>query len=343
MADIKFFSSKKMYDPSLTRFNLQHIMTLRRYLYNKVDFYSVDALMRRYSIQIPALGYYIIKDQKLNENEKINYMLDYLLNKSNIAIMIGDAGQGKSAKAHWLFQELHRKDKGRPLCSIRHDDPPEYPPYIICIDEVEQAPPNSIILYDEAVQDLSSRSSMTKEARMNTLMMCHRRHRGLSIIYVTQHSYILDLNVLRMATCLFFKRLTWEEMVRTQESHKRERAIDFLMKFADAMEPVSVNDNLFWDGREKWLTYSNPLPDFWTEDLSMGYSRIDKIKAVDIIQSMYKRHIKYGGKFEIKRVQSYLGSRGIEFSPEDVRTAMKNPSEFKRNLRTAMKVRADED
>jgi len=155
---------KKMYEPSFARYNLMHRNVLKKYLFETVDHYSRNYLLTKYLFKEPAIGYFIIQDQLRSDEEKLNYVLDFLMNpaKSVVTLVVGDVGQGKTAMVHYLFEKMYERGCERPLVSVRNDVPEEYPDWLRVVKQPQDAPENSIIMWDEAAIWVSCLEKNTK-------------------------------------------------------------------------------------------------------------------------------------------------------------------------------------
>jgi len=317
MVSIDLFTEKKMYDSSCMRYNEHHKVTLRRYIDRKVDYYSRAEKMTEYTYQYPSIGTHIIKDQMLAEKDKIRHIIEFIggspnqQSKSAIALLIGDADRGKTAFMYTLMEWLHKYMEAgaiakRPIVAVKDEVPPEAPDYIHFVMEYSDSPPNSIIFYDEAGMLLGARDAMTRRNKETMYDLAIRRHKGWSIIYATQHTNFTDINIVRMASCFFWKKISWEEANKAE----RNRTTDFLLKYIDALMPARKCDNLFFDG-ERWLTFTNPLPTFWTENLSKGFCLLGMKEAMKLAGIMVARK-------DAKQVYRYLHVRCPEITLDDI-------------------------
>jgi len=321
MVSFEHLTKKKLYSPSLQRYNLLHKNELQRFLYNSVDYYSRNMMLMKYMIEQPALGYFIIKDFITQNRTKINYMVDCILDRSQIAVVVGDAGTGKSAFAHWLTEEIHYLEPKRPLVFVRDTQPDEYPDWLLTAYDINEAPKNSIIFFDEAALSMPSRRAMQKANVNNMFNLAIRRHKGWSLVYITQHSSFIDISIIRMATAFFFKRLTWEESMRHTDSKHYERSIDTLVQYVDAMEPTSVDETLFWDGKV-WYKFTTPLPSFWTERLSKSYGKMTMVDAIKYALNLRRQRLAY------KEIVKRLEIRGINVDVDDIRDWENAPAKW---------------
>lgn len=331
MPSLDLLTDKKLYDPSFQRFNYMHWNMLAKYLFHTVDHDSRESKMEEYGIANPALGYFIIKDYIKANSLKVDYIMNFLTNQSDIAVVIGDAGTGKTAFMHWLMQELHYRkiDKNRPLTIIRDDIPAEYPKWLDVVSDINDAKDDAIIGWDEAAVSLSARRAMSSRNIENAMDLAIRRHNGWSIIYMSQHSHFLDLNILRMATCFFFKKLSKEEIMRSQK--EQTRTIDLLTRYVDAMEPQRPSECLFWDGKV-WYKFTNPLPDFWSDRLSKSYKKITTSDAIDLAVTLDDRGVSE------KEILNRLRAKGVKISQSELNNWIAAPDECKEEYKKEKKL-----
>ena len=118
----------------------------------------------------------------------------------SVTVIIGPRGSGKSHLAHRLLELLrvHADPYVVGPASLRALLPKE----IGVVQRLEDVPPGAAVLIDEAYLAFGARNSMTATGRSIGELVNLSRQRGWSLIFVTQDSRQLDVNILSQADAL---------------------------------------------------------------------------------------------------------------------------------------------
>ncbi|MBI5391950.1 ATP-binding protein [Candidatus Woesearchaeota archaeon] len=185
---------------------------------------------------------------------------------SMIGIIIGARGTGKSALGMKLLENVQAKT-GRIVCAMGFKQE-SLPAWIQIVNTLEEIPSHSVVLLDEAGIEFSSRSSMSNVNKLLSSLMLVARHKDLSILFISQNSSNLDINILRQADFLFLKPSSL-----LQKDFEREKIKDM---YADVSEHFHNHKHLpglvyvYSDPFRGFVT--NPLPSFWNQQTSKAYS-----------------------------------------------------------------------
>ena len=127
-----------------------------------------------------------------------------LSGKSKIGIILGARGSGKSAFGIKLLENIHAKT-GRKCYAIgfKEDEMPSFVDVVEKIDEIEN---DALVLIDEGGVLFSSRRAMTTANKMLSDLILISRHKNLTILFISQNSSNLDVNIIRQADFLVLKR-----------------------------------------------------------------------------------------------------------------------------------------
>ena len=112
----------------------------------------------------------------------------------SVTVIIGPRGSGKSHLAHRLLELLrvHADPYVVGPASLRALLPKAFG----IVQRLEDVPPRAAVLIDEAYAAFGARSSMTAAGRSIGELVNLSRQRGWSLIFVTQDSRQLDVNIL---------------------------------------------------------------------------------------------------------------------------------------------------
>ena len=195
-------------------------------------------------------------------------------------LILGAQGTGKSCLAFWLLEIL----QGRCSCFV-YRLPEEgvslIPSWLGVIQDLNDAPPTSLILIDEAYLVLFSRESWARKNRDVVKILNLARQKRLGFIFVAHEARHIDKNILSCIDTLIMKRPS-PLQVELDRSFLR----GYLLKAQKAFEGKS-------DSFSKSISYicfspsgfegtlENPKPSFWSEKLSHifatgNYDKIEK-------------------------------------------------------------------
>ena len=120
-----------------------------------------------------------------------------------VTVIIGPRGSGKSHLGHRLLEQLrvHADPFVLGPASLRSLLPRE----IGVVQRLEDIPPRAAVLIDEASLNFGARNSMTTSGRGIGELVNLSRQRGWSLIFVTQDSRQLDVNILSQADVIAIK------------------------------------------------------------------------------------------------------------------------------------------
>ncbi len=204
----------------------------------------------------------IIKSLK---GDYLDFENQSLTKDSTIGIILGARGTGKSALGLKILENYHYKT-GKTVYTMgfKSEEMPSWIHNIVSVDEVKN---NSFVLLDESGITFSSRESMSNINKLLSNLLLISRHKDLNLLFITQNSSNIDLNIIRQADYLLLKPSSL-----LQKDFERK-------KINDIYKEVDKTFKEFKD--EKGLTYiyseiyrgfiSNPLPSFWNEKVSKAY------------------------------------------------------------------------
>lgn len=200
-----------------------------------------------------------------NEGEYKKWVDKVYKSDSKIGIVLGARGSGKTAFGIKLLENAHAKHKRR--CYAMGFKEKEMPSWINIVDDISKISNNSFVLVDEGGILFSSRNSMSNANKLLSQLILVARHKNLTILFISQNSSNLEVNILRQADFLALKPSSL-----LQKEFER-RIIQKIYKDAGKH---------FEDFKDKaGLTYiyasnfrgfvSNSLPSFWRESISKAF------------------------------------------------------------------------
>lgn len=184
---------------------------------------------------------------------------------SKIGIILGARGTGKTAFGMKFMENTRAKYKKK--CFALGFDANEMPSWIKAVQDVKEIENNSFVLIDEGGILFSSRNSMSNANKLLSELILIARHKNLSILFISQNSSNLDINILRQADFLVLKpsSLLQKEFERKIIQKIYDVADSDFEKLKDKKGLTHIYSNDFVG------FVSNPLPSFWGENISKSF------------------------------------------------------------------------
>ena len=137
-----------------------------------------------------------------------------LIHHPSIVVILGGRGKGKSALGYRLLEYL-RWTANIYVVGLPQEARKLLPDWVGMVASLEDVPPKSIALVDEAYMPYHARSSMAAEAKAMSQRVNLSRQREQTLIFVSQEGRQLDLNIASSANIMIFKDLEiWPESSR---------------------------------------------------------------------------------------------------------------------------------
>ncbi|HLD38273.1 MAG TPA: zonular occludens toxin domain-containing protein [Candidatus Nanoarchaeia archaeon] len=214
---------------------------------------SIVPCYEEFKIIKPEIGTYFDWEKSIHDSD------------SKIGIILGARGSGKSAFGIKFLENLRAKKNKK--CYAMGFKADEMPNWIKTIENIKELENNTFVLIDEGGILFSSRNAMSNANKLLTELILIARHKNLSILFITQNSSNLDVNILRQADFLVLKPSSLLQK-------------DFERKIIQKIYE-KINENFEELKEIKGLTYiyssgfsgfiSNPLPSFWGTRLSKSF------------------------------------------------------------------------
>jgi hypothetical protein len=193
------------------------------------------------------------------------WMSDLIEAESRIGIILGARGSGKSAIGIKLLENIFSKTNRN--CYAMGFTSSEMPAWINVVEKVEEINNNGIVLIDEGGVLFSSRKSMSSANKLLSDLILIARHKNLSILFISQNSSNLDVNIIRQADFLVLKPTSL-----LQRDFERKKIKDIYGEVEKEFEKYKDNKGLthIYSGRFRGFV-SNPLPSFWNVRISKSF------------------------------------------------------------------------
>ena len=185
--------------------------------------------------------------------------------ESVIGIILGARGSGKSAIGMKFLENFRSKtNKHIYAMGFRKQDIPNW---ISVVENVSQIANDSVVLIDEGGITFSSRKSMSNANQLLSDLLMIARHKNLSVLFITQNSSNLEVNVLRQADFLIMKPSSL-----LQKDFERKIIKKIYEQVAEDFEKHSDDKGLTYIHSNKFQGFvSNELPTFWSQKVSKAF------------------------------------------------------------------------
>jgi len=192
------------------------------------------------------------------------YMLTH--KDSTIGIILGARGTGKTAIGIKILENLFAKTLKR-MYAIGFKEK-DMPTWISVVESINQVRNNSYVLVDEGGIMFSARRSMSEINKMISDLILVARHKNISILFITQNSANLDVNIIRQADHLIMKpsSLLQKDFERRKIKKVYEDVEHDFKKYQGEKGLAYIYSNDF----RGFIT--NPLPSFWSVKISKSFA-----------------------------------------------------------------------
>lgn len=209
----------------------------------------------------------IIEDAMLSNGEKQKKLLNSLaFGKSKIVLVEGARGAGKTATSLWIVDTLYALKLHKKIYFVKKGERPAgFPPWINVVPEIEDVPNGSIAIIDESAIKYNARNSWTDDNKDFTSRLVILRHKDISVIVITQHNKMVEINVRRLADIKIFKR--GANLTHDDEKPDSENAL-----IRKRLSPRDVDEVLVEiPGFNNFFKFKHDLPEWWDDHISKSF------------------------------------------------------------------------
>ena len=185
--------------------------------------------------------------------------------ESKIGVILGARGSGKTAFGMKFLENAHAKTKKK--CYAMGFNPDEMPSWITVVNSIEEIGNNSIVLIDEGGILFNSRDSMSNANKLLSDLILIARHKNLTILFISQNSSNLDINILRQADFLVLKPSSL--LQRNFERKIIQQIYDTAQEKFEEYKDEPGLTHIYSEGFNGFV--ANPLPSFWGTNISKSF------------------------------------------------------------------------
>lgn len=202
----------------------------------------------------------------------------------SVVVILGQRGRGKSALGYRLL-ELFRYTATPYVLGLPSKAAGLLPEWMGVAEELEHIPNDSVVFIDEAYLGYHARESHTTKSTEASQIVNLSRQKEQTLIFVTQESRQIDINIASQANVIVFK-----EPNILQSKFDRPELREITAKATEAFRTIT-------DAKYKWsYVYSpgtdfiglieNSLPTFWSSKLSRAFANPQAIATTRTAKKM---------------------------------------------------------
>lgn len=186
---------------------------------------------------------------------------------SKIGIIIGARGSGKTAFGVKYLENANTKYNKK--CYAMGFNASEMPGFIHVVNDPSEIENDSIVLIDEGGILFSSRNAMSNANKLLSNLILISRHKNLSILFISQNSSNLDVNIIRQADFLILRH-----SALLQKDFERKIIQKIYEKINPAFEKFEDKNKISYVYSDEFLGFiSNSLPSFWGSNISKSFRK----------------------------------------------------------------------
>lgn len=183
---------------------------------------------------------------------------------SMIGLIIGARGSGKTAVAMSLLENL--RDSNKKFFAMGFPNA-ELPKWIKNVDDMDQIENDAFIVVDEGGILFSSRSSMSNANKLLSELLFVARHKNLTIFFISQNSSSLEINTLRQADFMIFKKSSL-----LQKNFERKIVAKIYEDHAQGFDKHKEIKGISLVYSDDFVGFiDNDLPSFWSKGISKSF------------------------------------------------------------------------
>jgi len=210
------------------------------------------------------------KERSINSISKIEESWSSILVPGSVILIIGKRGSGKSALGYLILEKLSYRMKCY-VVNLPRSAHNLLPKNIGIVQDIEDAPFGSALLIDEAAIEFPARVSSPEKNRRLLGIISLARQRNQIIIFISQDTSYIDINILRGLSILIIK-----EPSPLQGRFERCQIKEFIEKAHLAFDRTTGDKRnwayvAFSPGGYEGLI-NTPQPSFFSDKLSNCYA-----------------------------------------------------------------------
>ena len=196
---------------------------------------------------------------------------------TGVLIITGHRGEGKSALAWWLAEQLKTQYRKKVVAlgipEVAQKAMPKRIQHVDTVEQIDDLKP-SIVVVDEASIVANARSAMKTANLLWLKLIAVCRHKGHLLIFINQHNRQLDVQIMMDADFVLMKRPTLLHLKFSRPEFREElqQAYDLFNDMTELGSKKRVYVVDLHTGNKKMLPASMPM--WWNDKVSKSYSAV---------------------------------------------------------------------
>lgn len=196
------------------------------------------------------------------------------LPRPSVILIVGRRGSGKDVTAHEVarvLSKIHGKHIYISLQPERYNLPGYFKNF------KRKFVPDSVLLLSDAHLSLYSREWRTNFSKTMDKLQTISRHRNIDIIYTTQQTRRLDINIVAGVDCIIFKE---PSMLAAEFERPEIRKMTEIAQlwFKDRSQKIKWGRAVAFTPQGEFRLEYIKKPYYWSEELSKAYGQELKLK-----------------------------------------------------------------
>lgn len=183
---------------------------------------------------------------------------------SKIGIILGARGSGKTSFGMKFLENIYSKTKKN--CYAMGFKKENLPIWINPINDINEIQNDSIVLIDEGGILFNSRDSMKLANKLLSKLILISRHKNITILFISQNSSNLDINIIRQTDFLVLKKTSL--LQKDFERKKIQQIYQEVQKYFKKYNSKDVT-YIYSDEFKGFVSY--PVPSFWNTKISKSF------------------------------------------------------------------------
>jgi hypothetical protein len=198
---------------------------------------------------------------------ELKYLIEEL---EDAAILItGGRGKGKTALGYYILELAHNQGRKTAIFNFPKQKRNILPGYMETLYDINKLPDDTVILIDEAAFNFNSRESMKKNNKLIGKLIGLCRQKAQVLVFISHNSRKLDPGIITDLDIVLLKkpsllhimmeRIEFRALTQKADENLKNKGKEFTYCVSEDYRGLLIN----------------PLPGFWTDDLSCAFKGIN--------------------------------------------------------------------
>jgi hypothetical protein len=258
-------------------------LTMSRYLnhfYPIYDWGIIGYFFNKNPIQSKIILDDYSKANDTKQEEVLNILME---GKSKIIYIVGARGWGKTCTCAWFCDGMYKLNPKIKIYFVGEGVKKIFPEWVSYADKIQDVPNGSFIVVDEASIRYSAREFYKEANIVLGKLMAIARHKELSVLFITQHVGLIDINITRLRDIIIWKKSNdYGLSERRSEGGRANKQKKFFDKIRMNMAPRKIDEVLFeYPAEKRFIHFTHNMPDWWNEEISKSFEKFSFAEKIE--------------------------------------------------------------